>query len=1037
MDAPTAAMSSNAPPDPELKAKLASLVGRLTTELGIGGGRSAEGLATASVAMLSKMISPYDVTKVAQQQSQRLLTERAPDPEAFAAQYSRLKALDVREVDKYLAVVAKIVADEDLLAAVTTPPALAPSPAPADARAAATTPAPIPASSSPATSSDRFDLSSARAVSDDDAGGRAAGADVSALPAVDGFSFSTNPLASDETFRGDDASASRGGTPARADGLRRLGDLSLIDPASPDAADDDDRDAMLGGERLRASVPELPDWCGARPFLTGAHLGNDLRGESDDRSTKPISEYSTACQELLLVDDLLYAMMGAEGRYVRAAKLPEIGRGFSSSSGSSPSGVVFELPAGLEPSLAALAERLLPLCSASHAVLRYVESSGTGYARGLCAHALAAEMAEALRDWRTVVAQLEHQRNLGRLSLQSTWYYCQPAASAMALLATVATDVARDLRGGALLAALREASDALAGDRAAAGLLARLSEAAAAPYELATKRWVYEGVVDDPYDEFAIVERPHLRKESLAEEYNAAYWTRRYTLRRREELPLFLRGDGARASDLAEKILATGKYVNAALETGGPEGDERDGVGGARLSGFSPLAAPPGGLGRLSASSDGGLGGARGGAALAISRAEAAHRHASDGLLRAVLERGDLRARLRSVKRYFLLDQGDFMVHFVDIAAHELGRRAPDAQIGKLQSLLELSLKLSSAASDPHGEDLACALERRGIVDQLLAIHAGAGGGGASESGEGGPGALPDEDPREGRNAASLRLTGADAFTLDYRAPWPVSLVLSRRALTKYQLLFRHIFHFKHVERELCAAWQAHQGTRGALARAGAGGRRSSSTLLAAHVASRRMLHFTQNFTHYLQCEVVEPNWHVLERDLDQATNADELIVAHDRFLDQCMKEGMLFWPKILKRLDRIKAACLRFAAATAAFARAAEEALASARNELRRADPDDPDDPDDPAAAKKKSRAVRHGDRRAAEAEAVESAARRSGFAEATASLSEAFDAQFGTLLETLNDAAHLEPNLASLCARLDFNEYYSFGPGGKYHGA
>ena len=142
MDAPTAAMSSNAPPDPELKAKLASLVGRLTTELGIGGGRSAEGLATASVAMLSKMISPYDVTKVAQQQSQRLLTERAPDPEAFAAQYSRLKALDVREVDKYLAVVAKIVADEDLLAAVTTPPALAPSPAPADARAAATTPAP-------------------------------------------------------------------------------------------------------------------------------------------------------------------------------------------------------------------------------------------------------------------------------------------------------------------------------------------------------------------------------------------------------------------------------------------------------------------------------------------------------------------------------------------------------------------------------------------------------------------------------------------------------------------------------------------------------------------------------------------------------------------------------------------------------------------------------------------------------------------------------------------------------------------------------
>lgn len=40
---------------------------------------------------------------------------------------------------------------------------------------------------------------------------------------------------------------------------------------------------------------------------------------------------------------------------------------------------------------------------------------------------------------------------------------------------------------------------------------------------------------------------------------------------------------------------------------------------------------------------------------------------------------------------------------------------------------------------------------------------------------------------------------------------WPVSLVLSRRALTKYQLIFRHLFHCKHVKRQLCAAWQIHQ----------------------------------------------------------------------------------------------------------------------------------------------------------------------------------------------------------------------------------
>ena len=63
--------------------------------------------------------------------------------------------------------------------------------------------------------------------------------------------------------------------------------------------------------------------------------------------------------------------------------------------------------------------------------------------------------------------------------------------------------------------------------------------------------------------------------------------------------------------------------------------------------------------------------------------------------------------------------------------------------------------------------------------------------------------------------AASSSLTGMDTFTLEYRAPWPTSLVLSRKALTKYQLLFRHVFHCKHVERRLCAAWRARKATRG------------------------------------------------------------------------------------------------------------------------------------------------------------------------------------------------------------------------------
>ena len=41
---------------------------------------------------------------------------------------------------------------------------------------------------------------------------------------------------------------------------------------------------------------------------------------------------------------------------------------------------------------------------------------------------------------------------------------------------------------------------------------------------------MYDGQVDDPYDEFLIVEREGIKKRSLMDDYNSTYWTERYYL---------------------------------------------------------------------------------------------------------------------------------------------------------------------------------------------------------------------------------------------------------------------------------------------------------------------------------------------------------------------------------------------------------------------------------------------------------------------------------------------------------------------------
>ena len=46
-------------------------------------------------------------------------------------------------------------------------------------------------------------------------------------------------------------------------------------------------------------------------------------------------------------------------------------------------------------------------------------------------------------------------------------------------------------------------------------------------------------------------------------------------------------------------------------------------------------------------------------------------------------------------------------------------------------------------------------------------------------------------------------LTTLEAMAFGYDVQWPISLILNRRSLAMYQMLFRHLFYCKHVEKLL------------------------------------------------------------------------------------------------------------------------------------------------------------------------------------------------------------------------------------------
>jgi gamma-tubulin complex component 2 len=169
----------------------------------------------------------------------------------------------------------------------------------------------------------------------------------------------------------------------------------------------------------------------------------------------------------------------------------------------------------------------------------------------------------------------------------------------------------------------------------------------------------------------------------------------------------------------------------------------------------------------------------------------------------------------------------------------------------------------------------------------------------------------PLSSPPHGGDAAGAGplvqgLKGVEALTFEYRVGWPVSIVLSRRAITKYQLLSRLLFFSKHVELRVLSCWRDHQQSKGLT-----GIRKALGESLCLR---HRMLHFLQNFVYYMTVEVIAPRSHQLMEDLQAAQDIDEVLLVHERFLDTCLKECLLASQDLLRILTKLTTTCLLFA---------------------------------------------------------------------------------------------------------------------------
>ena len=485
-----------------------------------------------------------------------------------------------------------------------------------------------------------------------------------------------------------------------------------------------------------------------------------------------IGTFPIQVQEMLLVNDLLSVLIGIDGKYLRIKVT------------SGEAGLAIRPDPTLDLSLADLVDRILPLTHYYVRVVRMIDLRQK-YEFGLVNHALCAALREVLREYLILVAQLEHQMSLGHLSLQKLWFFVQPAMQTLKALYNLVLDIEADcrskpergstttLRGGMLLNVLHAHAVAAGGEQHTTKLLSFVLQESAVPYLAMLHSWLHEGLVHDPYAEFMIEERPNRPY------YDDSYWEKRY-VKRDKHVASFLAD-----KDVVEKILNTGKYLTVLRECG-----EAKTVG-------LPVAAD--GLAHHDASAQDAATGQAGGVGPGVlsyssnTRVYAqlvheAYTASSHRVLELLVKQKQLLHRLHSVKRYFLLEQGDWLVHFLDLAHEELSKDAAQASKTRIESMLALAL-VTAASGDQERDNVSCSLVASSALEEVLYVISIDGSHRASKSRH-----LSQAGAGGGTGGA---LTGYDAFTLTYKVDWPVNIVFSRKTMTKYRWLFRHLFLYK------------------------------------------------------------------------------------------------------------------------------------------------------------------------------------------------------------------------------------------------
>ncbi|XP_073310609.1 gamma-tubulin complex component 4 isoform X2 [Primulina huaijiensis] len=280
---------------------------------------------------------------------------------------------------------------------------------------------------------------------------------------------------------------------------------------------------------------------------------------------------------------------------------------------------------------------------------------------------------------------------------------------------------------------------------------------------------------------------------------------------------------------------------------------------------------------------------------------------AASHLWQLVVVRADLNGHLKALKDYFLLAKGDFFQSFLE-ESRQLMRLPPRQSTAEADLMVPFQLAAIKTIGEEDKYFSRVSLRMSGIVVKTSQVE------------------FPKEktysvgDSRvQSGTTLETSIDGWDGIALEYSVDWPLQLFFTQEVLSKYLRIFQYLLRLKRTQMELEKSWAS------AMHEDHSDFAKRHNDCSKSSVSQRRrrcrpmwrvrehMAFLIRNLQFYIQVDVVESQWNVLQSRIQSSRDFTELVGYHQEYLSALISQSFLDIGSVSRILDGIMKVCLQF----------------------------------------------------------------------------------------------------------------------------